>query len=325
MKTYYTGLVGDVGGTNARLALVDSEGHIRHPKTYAAADYGSLSEVIGAYLESTTGRKRPPRAVIAVAGPVVDGEIEFTNLDWRISEGELIGTFEFEIARLINDFAAQAMAAPVLSGDNLKPIGPMLRGATGAPLVVCGAGTGFGVAGLVRSDRGDHAVASEGGHAAFAPGDALEAEILAWLREKHGRVSIERVLSGPGLADVYRALCAIRGRPADLIDEKAVLASGLAGGDAVAGKALDMFCEILGAVAGDLALTFGARGGAFLSGGIAPRMIDRLMSGGFRRRFEDKGRLSDYMTDIPTWLIVHPYAALVGAARALEQMEGTPL
>jgi len=325
VKTYYTGLVGDVGGTNARLALVDSEGHIRHPKTYAAADYGSLSEVIGAYLEVATGRKRPHRAVIAVAGPVVDGEIEFTNLDWRISEGELIGTFEFETARLINDFAAQAMAAPVLSGDNLKPIGPALKGASGAPLVVCGAGTGFGVAGLVRSDRGDQTVASEGGHAAFAPADALEAEVLAWLREKHGRVSIERVLSGPGLADVYRALSALRARPAELADEKAVLAAGLAGADPIASEALDMFCGVLGSVAGDLALTFGARGGAFLSGGIAPRMIDRLTSGAFRRRFEDKGRLSDYTADIPTWLIVHPYAALVGAARALEQMQGTPL
>ena len=325
MKTYYTGLVGDVGGTNARLALVDDEGHIRHPKTYAAADYSSLSEVIATYLETTTGRKRPPRAVIAVAGPVVDGEIEFTNLDWRISEGELIGTFEFEIARLINDFAAQAMAAPVLSGDNLRPIGPAIRGADGAPLVVCGAGTGFGVAGLARSDRGDQAIASEGGHAAFAPADALEADILAWLREKHGRVSIERVLSGPGLADLYRALCVIRGKPADLADEKAVLAAGLAESEAMATEAVDLFCGLLGSVTGDLALTYGARGGAYLSGGIAPRMIDRLMRGGFRKRFEDKGRLSDYMADIPTWLIVHPYAALVGAARALEQMEGTPL
>jgi glucokinase len=325
VKTYYTGLVGDVGGTNARLALVDSEGHIRHPKTYAAKDYGSLSEVIATYLETTTGRKRPPRAVIAVAGPVVDGEIEFTNLDWRISEGELIGTFEFELARLINDFAAQAMAAPALSGDNLRAIGPSLKGAAGAPLVVCGAGTGFGVAGLVRFDRGDQAVASEGGHAAFAPTDALEAEVLAWLREKHGRVSIERVLSGPGLNDLYRALCAIKGQTPDLADEKAVLASAQAGGEGVAIEAIDMFCGVLGSVAGDLALTFGARGGAYLSGGIAPRMIDRLMSGSFRKRFEDKGRLSDYMADIPTFLIVHPYAALVGAARALAQMDGAPI
>jgi glucokinase len=325
VKVNYTGLVGDVGGTNARLALVDDQGHIRHPKIYPAHAYPSLSDVIGEYLESTTGRKRPPRAVIAVAGPVVDGEIAFTNLDWRISEGELIGTFEFETAKLINDFAAQAMAAPVLAGDNLRRIGPDIRGADGAPLVVFGAGTGFGVAGLARSDRGDLAIAAEGGHAAFAPTDALEADILARLREKHGRVSIERVLSGPGLADLYRALCQIRGRPAALPDEKAITAAGLSGEDATAVETLDLFCQILGSVAGDLALTYGARGGAYLSGGIAPRLMEQITAGGFRRRFEDKGRLSDYVSDIPTWLIVHPYAALVGAARALAQLEGATL
>lgn len=325
MKTYFSGLVGDVGGTNARLALVDGEGHIRHPKTYPAADYASLTEVIATYLETTTGRKRPPRAVIAVAGPVVDGEIEFTNLDWRISEGELVGTFEFEAARLLNDFAAQAMAAPLLDPDDLRPIGPSLRGAPGAPLVVLGAGTGFGVAGLARSERGDLAIPCEGGHAGFAPVDDLEAEVLKILRRTHGRVSIERVLSGQGIFDLYRALGEIRGVATPLPDEKAVTAAGLSGGDLVALETLDRFCGVLGSVAGDIALTFGARGGVYVSGGIAPRLIDRIVTGEFRRRFEDKGRLSDYMADIPTAMIVHPYAALVGAARALEQLEGSPL
>jgi len=325
VKTYFSGLVGDVGGTNARLALVDGEGHIRHPKTYPAADYASLTEVIGGYLETTTGRKRPPRAVIAVAGPVVDGEIEFTNLDWRISEGELVGTFEFEAARLINDFGAQAMAAPLLDPDDLRPIGPTLRGAAGAPLVVLGAGTGFGVAGLARSDRGDLPIPCEGGHAAFAPVDDLEDEVLKILRRTHGRVSIERVLSGQGIFDLYRALAEIRGVEAPLADEKAVTAAGLSGKDLLALETLDRFCAVLGSVAGDIALTFGARGGVYVSGGIAPRLIDRIATGEFRRRFEDKGRLSDYMADIPTAMIVHPYAALVGAARALEQLEGSPL
>ena len=324
MKTNYSGLVGDIGGTNARLALVDTEGHLRNPKTYAAADYAALPDVIGAYLDSTVGRRRPPRAVIAVAGPVIDGEIEFTNNDWRISEGELIGSFEFETAKLLNDFAAQAMAAPVLAAENLQRVGPELSGSEGAPLVVCGAGTGFGVAGLARSERGDVAVASEGGHMAFAPCNGLEADLLSWLREKHGRVSIERVLSGSGLADLYRALAAVRGKAPELTDERAVLNAGLAG-DLLAGEALNVFCGVLGSVAGDLALTFGARGGVYLSGGVAPRMIALLKSGVFRERFEDKGRLSDYVRDIPTWLIVHPYAALVGAARALHQWDGVHL
>ena len=325
MKTWFSGLVGDVGGTNARLALVDGEGHIRHPKTYAAADYGSLTEVIAVYLETTTGRKRPPRAALAVAGPVVDGEIEFTNLDWRISEGELVGTFEFESARLLNDFAAQALAAPLLDADDLRRIGPELRGAQGAPIVVLGAGTGFGVAGLARSDRGDVPIACEGGHAAFAPNDDVEAEVLKILRRRYERVSIERVLSGQGIFDLYRALGEIGGIDAPLADEKQVTAAGLGGGDALSLQTLDRFCAILGSVAGDIGLTYGARGGVYVSGGIAPKLIDRIMTGEVRRRFEDKGRLSDYMADIPTALIVHPYAALVGSARALEQLEGSPI
>ncbi|WP_421933376.1 glucokinase [Phenylobacterium sp.] len=324
MKTNYTGLVGDVGGTNARLALVDDAGHIRHPKTYAAADFGALGEVIAQYLETTVGRRCPPRAVLAVAGPVVDGEIEFTNLAWRISEGELVGAFAFEGAQLLNDFAAQALAAPALDTDDLKPLGPVLKGTEGAPLVVLGAGTGFGVAGLARSDRGDVPIATEGGHGAFAPYDELEAEVLAWLRRRHGRVSIERVLSGRGMFELYKALGEIRGVETALADEKAVFAAGQAG-DPLCSEALDRFCGILGSVAGDLALTFGARAGVYVSGGIAPRMVDRLNGGEFRRRFEDKGRLSDYTRDIPTSLIVHPYAALVGAARALKQLEGNRL
>jgi glucokinase len=324
VKTFFKGLVGDVGGTNARLALVDSEGHIRHPKTYAAADYGSLSDVIAIYLETTTGRKRPPRAAIAVAGPVVDGEIEFTNLDWRMSEGELVGTFEFEAARLLNDFAAQALACPMLDADDLRRIGPEMRGAEVAPIVVLGAGTGFGVAGLARSERGDVPIACEGGHAAFAPVEPIELEVLRIFSRKHGRVSIERVLSGPGMLELYQALGEIHGVEAPLGHEKLVAAAGLEG-PGLPRETLERFCAILGSVAGDIALTYGARGGVYVSGGIAPRLIDLLMAGEFRRRFEDKGRLSEYMADIPTALIVHPYAALVGAARALEQLEGNPL
>ncbi|MFN3511986.1 MAG: glucokinase [Phenylobacterium sp.] len=322
MKPTYVGLVGDVGGTNARFALVDDQGRIRNPKTYPAGDYPTLIEVAEAYLETTAGRRRPPAAVLAVAGPVVEGEIEFTNLDWQVSEAELIGAFELHEARLINDFAAQALAAPVLSGDDLRVIGPELKGAEDAPVVVLGAGTGFGVSLLVRTPRGDLPVSSEGGHAAFAPYDGVEAAIWASLRRTHGRVSIERVLSGPGLYALYRGLAEVHGAQPIHTDEKAVLKAGEEDGDPLAEETLDRFCEILGSVAGDIALTCGARGGVYVSGGIAPRMADRLASGGFRRRFEDKGRLSDYCREIPTCLILHPYAALVGAARALAQMEG---
>jgi glucokinase len=325
VKTNYIGLVGDVGGTHARFALVDGQGHIRHPKTYMAADYRGLTEIVAEYLEKTCGRKRPPRAAVAVAGPVVEGEIVFTNLNWRVSEAELIGAFEFQAAKLLNDFAAQAMAAPVLQADELRTIGPELRGADDAPVVVMGAGTGFGVSGIVRTERGDVPISTEGGHACFAPSDEVEDRLLARLRAKHGRVSIERVLSGPGIYEIYLALAELAQTAPAHADERAVLAAVQAGGDPLAAETLERFCGILGCVAGDLALTFGARGGVYVSGGLAPRMGERLFDGPFRARFEEKGRLSDYTCDIPTYLILHPYAALVGAARALEQLEGAVL
>jgi glucokinase len=321
VKTQYLGLVGDVGGTNARFALLDSEHRVRNLHVYPAASYASLSEVIADYLHRTVGQRRPPRAVIAVAGPVLDGEIRFTNLDWQVSEGDLLATFEFEAVKLLNDFAAQALACPRLEPENLRAIGPQLRGGgPDCPIVVMGAGTGFGVAGLARGPLGDLAVPTEGGHAGFAPFDDVEIEIWRDLRRKHGRVSIERLLSGQGLYDLYLSLCALNQAQPICPDDKAVMEAGLAGDtDAVA--ALDRFCAILGGVAGDLALSFGARGGVFISGGIAPRMADRLASGDFRARFEDKGRLSPFVKDIPTALVLHPYTAILGAARELEQME----
>jgi len=321
MRSQWTGLVGDVGGTNARLALTDAQGHIRNPRTFPCKDYASLADIVAEYIETTAGKKRPPRAVLAVAGPVVDGEIEFTNLDWVVSEGDLLATFEFEAVELINDFAAQALACPMLEGPDLRVLGPARpRGSHECPMLALGAGTGFGVAGLARSERGDVAIATEGGHAGFAPSDEVEIEVLQRLAAKYGRVSIERLLSGQGLYDLYTILCAMKDRAPDLADEAAVTREGLVG-DPLASETLDRFCLIMGSVAGDLALSFGARGGVFVSGGIAPRIAERLAAGGFRARFEDKGRLSDYLQGIPTYLVLHPYPAIVGAARALEQLE----
>jgi glucokinase len=320
VKPQYDGLVGDVGGTHARFALVDSQGHIRHPRSFPAREHASLAHVISEYLHQTAGRARPVRAVIAVAGPVMDGEIEFTNLDWQISEGDLLAHFEFEAVKLINDFAAQALACPLLEPEDLRPLGPRLKAGSDCPMVVLGAGTGFGVAGLARGDRGDMPVATEGGHAGFAPADELEVEIWRRLKARYGRVSIERLLSGPGLFDIYRALADLEGANATLESDKALIEAAGAG-DRLAGVAADRFCAVLGSVAGDLALSFGARGGVFVSGGLAPRLADRLAASDFRARFEDKGRLAAYVRQIPTSLVLHPYPAIVGAARELAQME----
>jgi glucokinase len=320
MKVNWAGLVGDVGGTNARLALVDDEGRIRNPRSFPSREYPSLTDIVAEYLETTAGKRRPARAVLAVAGPVVDGEIEFTNLEWRVSEVDLVAQFEFEAVALMNDFAAQALACPRLEGQDLRLLGPDLTGAHNMPLVALGAGTGFGVAALARSDRGDIPISTEGGHAAFAPIDDLEAEVWRRLLARHGRVSIERLLSGAGLFELYCILADMDGRAPDLPDEAAVTREALVG-DPLAGRAVDRFCAILGSVAGDLALSFGARGGIYVSGGIAPRIAERLAASRFRERFEAKGRLSDYVSTIPTFLVLHPYPAIVGAARQLEQME----
>lgn len=321
MKPHWVGLVGDVGGTNARFALVDAQGHIRNPRSFPCRSYASLNAVMAEYIETTCGRKRPPRAVLAVAGPVVDGEIEFTNLNWTVSQTDLVAAFEFEAVELINDFAAQALGCPLLEGPDVRVLGPGIGpGVRDQPLVALGAGTGFGVAALARSERGDIAIATEGGHVAFAPTDDVEVEVWRRMMAKYGRVSRERLLSGAGLYDLYLALADISGQAPALADEVAVTTEGLVG-DPLARETLDRFCGILGAVAGDLALTFGARGGVYVSGGIAPRIADRLASGPFRRRFEDKGRLTEYVQAIPTFLVVHPYPAIVGAARRLEQLE----
>src|SRR5579859_444784 len=320
MKPQFSGLVGDVGGTNARFALIDAEGRVRNLQIYPAADYAALGDVIADYLERTVGGRRLPRAVIAAAGPVLDGEIEFTNLDWQVSEGDLLAQFDFEAVRLLNDFAAQALACPLLSGDSLRPIGPRLRGGSECPMLVLGAGTGFGVAGLARSERGDTAISTEGGHAAFAPSDDVEVEVWNQLRTLHGRVSIERILSGRGLYELYVVLAGLKQAEVVLGDEKAVF-DAAAKGDGLANETLDRFCGILGSVAGDLALSFGARGGVFVSGGIAPRMAERLVNGAFRARFEDKGRLKPYLEQIPSSLVLHPYPALIGASRELAMME----
>jgi glucokinase len=321
MRSQWIGLVGDVGGTNARFALVDGQGHVRNPRIYACRDFESLAHIVTDYIDTAAGKKRPPRAVIAVAGPVLDGEIEFTNLHWSVSEGDLLAQFEFEAVELINDFAAQALACPELEGPDLRVLGPTLhRGPHDCPMLALGAGTGFGVAALARSERGDIAIATEGGHAGFSPTDEVEVEVWRRLQARYGRVSVERILSGQGLYDLYGVLCELKGVVPALANEAAVTTEGLVG-DPLASETLDRFVGMLGSAAGDLALTFGARGGVFVSGGIAPRIAERLAGGRFRERFEAKGRLSSYLKDIPTYLVLHPYPAILGCARELGQLE----
>jgi len=315
-------LVGDVGGTNARFSLArmtDGQPILDHHDHFPADRYPTFLEGVAAFIDGCA--VRPTGGVIAVAGPVTDGEIDLTNSPWRVSEAEL-QTLGLKPVRLINDFEALAWGAPSIPSDQLASLGGPDEGDPGTAIAVLGPGTGFGVSALAR-DADGRAVAlpSEGGHASFAPGDAVEDEILRILRRRYERVSIERLICGPGLLNMHRALAEIDGRESHIDDPARITAEALENPDSPCGATLTRFCAILGAVAGDIALTTGARGGVYVGGGIAPRILPFLRTSPFRERFERKGRYQDYMARIPTKVILHRHAALLGAARVAFDVE----
>ena len=309
-------LVGDVGGTNARFALahmVEGEPVLEHHQGFPAETYPTFLEGVRAFLDGC--ETKPTGGVLAVAGPVTDGEIDLTNSSWRVSEAEL-QTLGLQPVRLINDFEALAWGAPVVPEEMLASLGGPAKGEPQAAIAVLGPGTGFGVSALVRDIHGlEIAMPSEGGHACFAPGDAVEDEILRILRRRYDRVSIERLICGPGLLNMHRALAEIDGRESHIDDPAQITTEAMANPSSPCGATLARFCAILGAVAGDIALTTGARGGVYIGGGIAPRILPFLKASPFRERFEHKGRYHDYMAAIPTNVILHKHAALLGAAR----------
>lgn len=317
------GLVADVGGTNVRFALVDmgADGAlaIRNAQHFATHDYPGMAEAAAAYLKQYAPSVPPKAAAFAVAGPVSNGEIAFTNSDWAFSEksmGEKLGGAP---VRLINDFEAVAYALPHLAKINLVTIGPDLRGPGGTRKTCCvlGPGTGLGMAGLVRENGRDIALVTEGGHAGFAPGNDLEIAILEYLRKHHDHVSLERLLSGAGLRNLYDALCEIDGIENANLKPEEITEEAKRDARSFCARVFEVFCAILGAAAGDAALIMGARDGVYLAGGILPDTVEFLQKSEFRTRFTAKGRFHDYLASIPTFLIVHPYAALLGAASKL--------
>ncbi len=309
-------LVGDVGGTNARFALarmVNGRPRLEHFESFPAETHPTFLDGVKAYLDGYP--VKPTGGVIAVAGPVTDGAIDLTNSPWRVSEGEL-QTLGLNPIRLINDFEALAWGAPVVPEDELASLGGPAQGDPHAVIALVGPGTGFGVSALARDAHGrEMALPSEGGHACFAPGDEIEDEVLRILRRRYDRVSIERLICGPGLLNLHRALAEIDGRETHINDPAQITAQALEDPTSPCGATLARFCAMLGAVAGDIALTTGARGGVYIAGGIAPRILPFIQASPFRRRFERKGRFQDYMAAIPTKVILHKHAALLGAAR----------
>lgn len=303
------GLVADLGGTNARFALADGSGALQDVKTYPSRSFAGMAQAVQAYLARSGAA--PERAAIAVAGPVKDNAIRLTNLGWSFAASDL------GIARvtLINDFEAIALSLRHLAGGDLVTIGPELS-AQGT-IAIVGPGTGFGVGGCVPVGGDVVPLVTEGGHAGFAPHDDLEIEILKYLRARFGHVSAERILSGPGLVRLHEAMRAAEGLPLETLTPQEITA---AAPGSYGAKVFERFCMVLGAVAGDIALTMGARGGVMIAGGIMPHFPERLAASGFRARFEDKGRFSGYMRAIPTRLIVQDHAGLIGAAVALTKL-----
>ncbi len=315
------GLVGDIGGTNARFALASYQGGVLtldSPRSLPNREYGSLDAAAAAYLAEVAPSTRPEAAVLAVAGPVIDGSITFTNLHWSITEAQFRQRVGLEATTFINDFEALAHACPLLTGpDQTMLLGPDIAGRENGSIAVIGAGTGTGVSSLIRSGGQSLAAPGEGGHVAFAPTDAVEIEILNELTAEFGRVSLERILCGQGMVNLHKVLRRIDGRedkavtPADIVE-------AAKNGSEGARATIDRFCAILGSAAGDLGLTVGAQGGVYIAGGVAARLKDFLPDSPFRTRFEEKGRFTSYMRAIPTRLVLTAdTASLYGAAKVL--------
>jgi glucokinase len=311
-------LVADVGGTHVRFALVDvaaAEPIVAgSDRRFRAAEFAGFSDAARRYLDETASR--PKSIVIAAAGPRVGGEVRLTNLPWVISSARIEAAFGFKRATLINDFAAMALSVPLLKRSDLRPLGapepPALDAATSRAFAIVGPGTGLGVGALLVRDARLTALETEGGHAGFAPGDAEEIEILRRLAARFGRVSNERLLCGSGLLNLYEVLCEIGGTPVRMSTPEDVTRH--ADDDDDCRRAVERFCAILGSVAGDLALVFGAWDGVYLTGGLAPRLEHWLAAGAFRTRFEAKGRFASAMARVPASIVLHADAGLLGAA-----------
>lgn len=310
-------LVGDIGGTHVRFAIANFDGQWRlTAKRDIETGAMAFQALLRDYLDYC-GASRPAAISLAVAGPVSDGTVIFTNRDWRLSEAGLLAS-GFDRAVLLNDFAALALATRQLAATQLFTLGRDQPGIEGAPVSVMGAGTGFGAACLIRSGNLDLPLACEAGHIGFAPANDREDAVLKILRARFGRVSVERLLSGPGLENLQAALQQLESTAGKNLNAAGIMELARSG-DKLCGEAVTMFCSIYGSVAGDLALAQGARGGVYLAGGIAPKIKDVLAASQFRARFEAKGRLSHYVKPIPTRIVIEPDATLLGAAQAFGQ------
>jgi len=313
-------LVGDVGGTNCRLALcaLDS-GEISQSKTFSGLDYDSLEDVVREYLASQ--HQEIEDACIAIACPITGDWVAMTNHTWAFSIAEMKKNLGLQHLEVINDFTAVSMAIPMLKEQDLLQFGGK-KVQDGKPAVIYGAGTGLGVAHLIPANKQWMSLPGEGGHVDFAPNSEEEDIILEQLRTEMGHVSAERILSGPGLVNLYRAIVKSDNRVPENFKPKDVTELALSDENVDCRRALSLFCVIMGRFGGNLALNMGTFGGVYIAGGIVPRFLEFFKASGFRAAFEDKGRFKDYLMDIPVFLITHDQPGLLGAGAYLRQSIG---
>ncbi|WP_394888434.1 glucokinase [Mesorhizobium sp. AaZ16] len=306
-------LIGDVGGTNARFAIVlDANSEPSEPSIVQTASFATIDDAIrSAVLDKTP--VKPRSAVLAIAGPVDGDEIALTNCPWIVRPKSMLAELGLSDIVILNDFEAQALAVVALGAEHMEKIGGG-EPEPNAGKVVLGPGTGLGVAGLIHACGRWIPVPGEGGHMDIGPRTARDREVFPHIEPIEGRVSGEQILCGRGLVNTYRAVAKADGKAAPMTTPAEITAAALDRSDPVATEALELFVTCLGRTAGDLALVFKSRGGVFLTGGIAQKIVPALKTGNFRAAFEDKAPHHDLMKSVPVYVITHPLAALAGLA-----------
>jgi glucokinase len=319
-------LAGDIGGTKTSIAIAAIEGRrcrILRMERYASARYGTLEEIVAEFL--STEKSTPARAGFGVAGPVRDGKSRITNLPWRLDERQIERRNRIRRVRLLNDFGANALGLRLLGPRQLATLARG-RADAGAPIAILGAGTGLGQAAILHGAGRDQIAPSEGGHVDYGPRTPLEDRLVAFLRERFGRATRERILSGSGLALLYEFLesdgytapgqaasAALEGAA----DPAAVISRfGLPRRDRLCTAALDLFVSIYGSIAGDIALQYRATGGVYVAGGIAPKILPAMKRPAFLRSFHDKPPMRELLAQIPVRVVLEPNLGLFGAAAA---------
>ncbi|MDZ6245705.1 glucokinase [Klebsiella pneumoniae] len=310
-------LVGDIGGTNARISIFDKVNHeLVNPVIYSCNEYPFFDDVLRNYIENSV--IPIDEACLAIACPILGDFIQMTNHTWGFSITEIKKKFNFQTLEVINDFTAIAYAIPFLgendiidvSNDNLCDNGP---------IVVFGPGTGLGVSHLVKQDDLLINIPGEGGHVDMPAVTVLEANIINHLREIYGRVSAERILSGQGIVNLYRAICHTLNETPVYDKAESITAYGVSNDCPICYKTLELFCTFMGRFGGNLALNFGAFGGVYIAGGIIPKILQFFLNSNFRFAFEDKGRFKTYLQSIPVFIIIHETPGLLGAGSYLLQ------